>query len=251
MHYGHLIRDAVPGSAPAVLHRLAIDGAARALHFDGELAAHPDDARRLRGVLAAAASHHRTGTPTEAALRAEVDAIWDDIDGFIERKTGSSATAVGWAASAWESVGEIIQEALGEARWVGASRAVPPEIRRAYRFYASDNEELWQARRLEALEAMYVEDALWSFAEAEIEATARLDFDPIEHLRALIAEQRALPMEARRRLPIRFAATSDDGWFAYLGPLVVCVSGTQELLKVECDAVVADEGSRVPLQAAL
>lgn len=224
MHYEHVVDAALSTASEAVKRRLSVDMASRAMLYSPQLDAHTADRELLDSVLKQVRDHHRYGTPNADALRVAVDVIWSDIDGLISRKMGTIATAVGWAASLWESADEALDEVRSETRAIADQRAISAELRRRYRWFTSDNEELWWARRASwAIEAE-LEGELWSFAEDDAPENARLSFDPIALLEAIGRGERGETLAAD------LDAVADEGWFARLHVgLAVIAMGSHDL----------------------
>lgn len=222
MHYAAGVRELLGQSTEPVLQRFALDCAERALSAAQRNGRLPDDyAKILREKLALKRQHLTQGTPDRATMMALLDAHFVERDARPQSDGLGFDGAVCWALDVENSVAEATKEAASDA-----ASGVGWDVRRSgchrnQSFFWSDNEELWQTRRLTWLGSL-PESTLWDFDEADAAPQTRLDFNPEAVLEAMLAKQRAVPLRGRVRVLAECQGMLDDDcWAVSLTQLAV------------------------------
>lgn len=205
MHHGmDVIRLIEAGSSEPVLRRFALDCAQRVVDSQPR--------SPLRPHLAAQRGHLSAGHPDAAEVRALLEAVWerDDLD---------EASTVGFALDNGSPAVEVARETANEAAQDAGMRARPGDGPALPVFFLSDNEQLWQARRLAWLRTLPPE-ALWQ-GDDHAPLNARLDFDPEATLGATL--ETTGPHAARV-----LALLDGDVWSVLLDAQGLCVPARAE-----------------------
>lgn len=226
MHYTSDVQKLINQSSEPVLQRFALDCAERAMRAAQRTGHLPDDyAEVLRGKLSLKRQHLTQGTPDREAMMALLAAHFVERDARPKSDGLGFDGAVCWALDVESSVAEATREAASDA-----STGVGWDVRRAgchrnQAFFWSDNEDLWQARRLTWLGSR-LESILFHLDEADAAPETRLDFNPEAALEAMLAQQRALPVEERVPVLAEIQGMLDDDCWAVIlvEPAVVTIA---------------------------